>query len=213
MTRRRTSATSKWWPPSNPKSTAAWNAAIASRCARAATSPPPHASASCCAARSPRPRRPEISASYSCTEGFRTLAEAASPSLRVLDAVAFVDEYVLPRLPGVRQLPSLVLHPTCASTRLGLNEAITRIAERLAREVTVPQDWQCCGFAGDRGMLHPELTAAATRAEAAAVTTGEFAAHASVNRPCDIAMTRATGRPYRHILELLDHATTTMNYR
>ncbi|MEA4943374.1 MAG: hypothetical protein VB080_02945 [Propionicimonas sp.] len=28
-------------------------------------------------------------------------------------------------------------------------------------------------------------------------------AHASLKRTCELGMTRATGRPYRHILELL----------
>jgi D-lactate dehydrogenase len=32
-------------------------------------------------------------------------------------------------------------------------------------------------------------------------------AFASSNRTCELAMTRATGRPYRHILELLEEAT------
>jgi hypothetical protein len=36
----------------------------------------------------------------------------------------------------------------------------------IADEVLVPDDWTCCAFAGDRGMLHPELTASATAAMA-----------------------------------------------
>ncbi|MBE3015702.1 hypothetical protein IL992_42045, partial [Microbispora sp. NEAU-D428] len=56
-------------------------------------------------------------------------------------------------------------------------------------------------------LLHPELTASATRAEAASVTEGGFAAHASVNRTCEIGMTRATGKTYHHLLELLDQVT------
>jgi D-lactate dehydrogenase len=56
-------------------------------------------------------------------------------------------------------------------------------------------------------MLHPELTASATRAEATAVAARDFTAYASVNRTCEIGLTRATGKPYRHILELLEEAT------
>ncbi len=67
--------------------------------------------------------------------------------------------------------------------------------------------WGCCAFAGDRGMLHPELTASATAPEAAELSTREFAAYASCNRTCELAMTRATGKPYRHILEVLEGAT------
>ena len=57
------------------------------------------------------------------------------------------------------------------------------------------------------GLLHPELTAAATRGEAASIAHRQFSAHASVNRTCEIAMTRATGTTYHHLLELVEHAT------
>lgn len=152
-------------------------------------------------------RIPVISDAASCTEGFERLAAAAAPAVRVLDAVAFVAEHVLPRLPEGKRLASLALHPTCSSARLGLDGAVTRIAEAVAEQVVVPEGWQCCAFAGDRGLLHPELTASATREEAAAVAQGDFAAHASVNRTCEIGLTRATGRTYRHLLELLDQVT------
>ena len=72
----------------------------------------------------------------------------------------------------------------------------------------MPDDWGCCGFAGDRGMLHPELTASATAREASEVAGGTFDAYASCNRTCEIGMTRATGHPYQHILEVLDATTS-----
>ncbi|MFG1965440.1 FAD-binding and (Fe-S)-binding domain-containing protein [Nonomuraea sp. NPDC049028] len=152
-------------------------------------------------------RIPVVSDAASCTEGFHRLTDSLGQDLRVLDAVAFTAEHLLPRLTVLRRRPSLALHPTCSSTRLGLDAAITRIAEAVAERVVVPDGWQCCAFAGDRGLLHPELTASATHAEAAAVRAGDFAAHASVNRTCELGLTRATGRPYHHLLELLDQAT------
>jgi D-lactate dehydrogenase len=77
----------------------------------------------------------------------------------------------------------------------------------IADDVYVPDDWGCCGFAGDRGLYHPELTAAATRRQAESVKDPGCSRHASSNRPCEIALTRATGNVYCHILELLDEAT------
>lgn len=151
-------------------------------------------------------RVPVVSDAASCTEGFARLT-AAADGVEVLDAVAFVADRVLPRLTVHSRIPSLALHPTCSSVRLGLDAAVARIAEAIAESVVVPEGWQCCAFAGDRGMLHPELTASATRAEAEAVRNGGFAAHASMNRTCEIGMTRATGQTYRHLLELLDMAT------
>ena len=41
---------------------------------------------------------------------------------------------------------------------MGLNPDMQKIAEAVADTVNTPVNWGCCGFAGDRGMLHPELT-------------------------------------------------------
>lgn len=71
----------------------------------------------------------------------------------------------------------------------------------------IPDEWGCCAFAGDRGMLHPELTASATAPEATALAGRHFDAYASANRTCELAMTRATGKAYQHILELLESVT------
>lgn len=147
----------------------------------------------------------------SCTEGLINLLEGEH-RIRVLDAVTFVDSTVLPLLPPVRKVPSLVVHPTCTSTQMGLDPAIFRVAAVAADTVIRPQDWGCCAFAGDRGLLHPELTASATAAQVKAIaqhpaSQDKLTSYASVNRTCEIGMTRATGHPYRHLLEVLELAT------
>jgi D-lactate dehydrogenase len=103
---------------------------------------------------------------------------------------------------------SLAVHPNCSSVHLGAVDDLKTVAESCAERVVIPDDWGCCGFAGDRGMLHPELTASATAPESAELAAlierdGEFDAYVSLNRPCEMGMTRATGHPYRHVLELL----------
>lgn len=144
----------------------------------------------------------------SCTEGFVHLLADAGVAARVEDAVAFAERELLPRLGVVTPLVDrLALHPTCSSTQLGLDPALRRVASVVASEVVVPEAWGCCAFAGDRGMLHPELTASATAAEAAEVHEFGADAHASCNRTCELGMTRATGSDYRHVLELLEEAT------
>jgi D-lactate dehydrogenase len=135
----------------------------------------------------------------------RLLADASG--IQVVDVVAFVDSAVLPHLPPGRRTPSVVVHRTCSSTQLGLDAALLRVAAAAADEVVQPDDWSCCAFAGDRGLLHPELTASATAAEARAVVQHPAGAYVSVNRTCELGMTRATGHPYRHVLEVLEDVT------
>lgn len=156
-------------------------------------------------------RLPVVVDASSCAEGVAKMMRAAeadgdSRAASVIDAVAFAAERILPLLSPLdpsQRIPSLTLHPTCSSTQLGLNDALTALARCVADEVNIPLEWNCCGFAGDRGMLHPELTASATAAEAAEVRRLDATEHASCNRACEIAMTRATGREYRHLLELV----------
>lgn len=81
------------------------------------------------------------------------------------------------------------------------------IANYLSDDVYEPLEWSCCAFAGDRGMLHPELTASATAGESAELSTRSFERYVSVNRTCELGMTRATGTAFEHLLEVLEQAT------
>ena len=81
------------------------------------------------------------------------------------------------------------------------------LATAVAGEVVVPDDWGCCAFAGDRGLLHPELTASATAPEAAEVRSRPYDAYVSSNRTCELGLTAATGKDYEHILEILERVS------
>lgn len=148
----------------------------------------------------------------SCTEGLlhsieNEVVPAGAKPLRIIDVVQYTAEHILPLLPAGHKVASLALHPTCSSTRMGLNPALHQVAEAVADTVRVPESWGCCAFAGDRGMLHPELTASATEAQAAEVREFGASTHASCNRTCELGMSRATEQPYEHVLELLERTT------
>ena len=153
---------------------------------------------------------PIVCDASSCTEGLRHTIETdpSEKPMTVVDSVEFALRHILPKLPDHARLASLAVHPTCSSTRLGINASLTEVAGAVAERVLIPENTGCCAFAGDRGMLHPELTASATEAEAADVSAMGATAHASCNRTCELGMTRATGEPYRHVLELLEELTS-----
>jgi len=155
-------------------------------------------------------RLPVVVDATSCTEGWHgTIAEveaAYGRSITVVDVIAFTRSRLLPRLPQPTRLPSVVVHPTCSTTRLGLTPDLLALASAIAERVEVPADWGCCGFAGDRGLLHPELTASATARQAAQVRELDAQAHVSANRTCELGMTRATGTAYVHVIEQLAKA-------
>ncbi|MFH9419330.1 FAD-binding and (Fe-S)-binding domain-containing protein [Streptomyces sp. NPDC017529] len=128
--------------------------------------------------------------------------------LTVVDSVVWAAEELLPHLEILRTVGSAVLHPTCSMRHLGDEAQLRAVAEACAEEVVVPDDAGCCAFAGDRGMLHRELTEAATAKEAAEVASRRFDAHLSANRMCEVGMDHATGgRGYHSALLALERAT------
>ena len=127
--------------------------------------------------------------------------------LRVLDSIAWVHDQVLPRLRPARRLGSAVVHAPCASQQLGLAAKLQAVAAALAEEVVMPVHGTCCGFAGDRGFLHPELTRSATAGEAAELAGRAFDAHLCSNRTCEVGMQLATGAPYRSFVLVLEELT------
>ena len=160
-------------------------------------------------AASDRGRLPIVCDAASCTEGLETLRRAAGElgtPLRFIDATTFARQ-LLDRLPEPRRVGRVVVHRTCSTAALGADGDLEALAAFAADDVIQPLDWGCCAFAGDRGMLHPELTASATEREAAEVRTVDADAHVSANRTCEVGMTRATGRTYRHVLELVEQVT------
>ncbi|WP_327276653.1 FAD-binding oxidoreductase [Streptomyces sp. NBC_01224] len=127
--------------------------------------------------------------------------------LTIVDSLVWAADELLPKLTVLRKIDSAVLHPTCSMQHLDDVEQLRMVAEACAEEVVIPDDAGCCAFAGDRGMLHKELTASATAKEAAEVNAREYDAYLSANRMCEIGMDRATGQSYYSVLMELERAT------
>ena len=127
--------------------------------------------------------------------------------VKFLDAIEFVHDELLPKLPIKTKSGSVALHPVCSVTKMGLGGKLEAIARACSDSVLVPLDAGCCAFAGDRGFLVPELTQSATRREAAEVKSKNVDGCYSSSRTCEVGMTRATGQIYRSYLYLLERAT------
>jgi D-lactate dehydrogenase len=159
-------------------------------------------------------RLPVVLDSSPCARSLRDCAPALSPrnrerhrNLRILDGIAFAHDRLLPRLSPRPLAGTVVLHPVCSIQGGELAWKFERIAAACAEALKVPNEAGCCGFAGDRGFSVPELTQAATRAEAAEVVSGSWSGHYSSSRTCEIALSRATGRNYVSFWCLLERAT------
>jgi D-lactate dehydrogenase len=150
-------------------------------------------------------RLPVVIDASSCTLG--VLENLELDGIEVLDSVAWVHDHLLDRLDVRRKLGSVLVHPTCAAAHLGVSGKLAAIAARLADEVTVPAATRCCGMAGDRGWLHPELPAAAAQEVADELGQTRFDACVSSNRTCEAALRESTGKKYGSFVLTLEQLT------
>jgi len=85
------------------------------------------------------------------------------------------------------------------------------MAKQCARSARVPLNLGCCAFAGDRGLLFPELTRSATEKETAEVNEHDYDGYYSSNITCEIGMSEATGKDYLSIIYLVERASRTQS--
>ena len=152
-----------------------------------------------------------------CTYGLLHAREALTDenrarfdALTILDGVAFVHDVLLPRLAVTRKEPGRP-PPRLLPRQDGPRPEARGPRARLRGNGHDPQDAGCCGFAGDRGFLFPELTASATRLEAAEVRE---AAPRGTGRPAARARpgSRARrARRYRSFVHLVERATRPLS--
>jgi D-lactate dehydrogenase len=127
--------------------------------------------------------------------------------LELMDSIAWTHDRLLPHLEVRRQVGRVAVHPTCSAGHLGLARKLEAIVHAVADEVFIPPGAMCCGVAGDRGLLHPELPASALRDEAAELDARPCDAYVSSNRTCEIGLRQVTGKPFRSFVFLLEEAT------
>jgi len=129
--------------------------------------------------------------------------------LTILDLSEYLHDYVLPRLNLIPILGEAVLHPTCSTVKMGLENKMLSVATACAQKATFPEHTGCCGFAGDRGLFFPELTKSAVENEAIAIKqcVGD-AGYYSTSRTCEIGMSIASENAYSSLIYLVDAASS-----
>jgi D-lactate dehydrogenase len=147
----------------------------------------------------------------SCAYTLQNIRGVLSPAnqtrfdrMNIMDSVDFLHDTVLPLVKSVRKKSNIVLHPVCSLEKMGIRDKFVAVARFFADNVTVPANAGCCGMAGDRGFIVPELTASATDKEAAEVRREKYNGYYSSTKTCEMAMSDAVGMDYESILYLVD---------
>ena len=135
---------------------------------------------------------------------FRIIDQAEKMNLKVLDSVSFFAQK-LDSLKIKKSSKKSVVFPVCSLKKSGEAGSFEKIASACLDNFKTPEETACCGFAGDRGFTHPELTASSLSG------LKEFSSDCSSgyasSRTCEIGLSRHSGLAFDHILALLDECS------
>ncbi len=129
-----------------------------------------------------------------------------SETLTIFEPFQFIADYLLPKLTITQQNEPVMLHITCTSRRSGLARLMKKVTEVCAKQVIIPNDIECCGFAGDKGFTVPELNASALSTLKQQIPDNCTQGYSN-SRTCEIGLTEHSKIEYRSILYLVDRVS------
>ncbi len=138
-----------------------------------------------------------------------TLLGKLDPRLTIIDSIDFLYQHVLPKLKITPQPEPVALHISCSASQLDQSAKLQQLTAACTKQVVIPEGISCCGFAGDKGFVLPELNASALSNLAAQVSM--CSRGVSSSRTCEIGLSRHSGIEYQHLVYLLDKCATQGN--
>ena len=133
------------------------------------------------------------------------MRETLDPRLKLYDQVSFIHDFLLDRLHLVKLPLTVALHVTCSSTKMDLTGQLLRVASSCVEKVVIPEDVDCCGWAGDRGFFYPELNRSALGSLKKGIR--DATEGYSNSRTCEIGLSMQSGLTYKSIVYLVDKAS------
>jgi D-lactate dehydrogenase len=126
--------------------------------------------------------------------------------LQLFEPVEFVLRFAAERLIFTKLRRTVAIHSTCSSIKMGLSGDLKRLAEMCAENVILPEDIECCGWAGDRGFTYPELNGNALKTLKQQIPS-DCSDGYSTSRTCEIGLSLHSGIHYQSIIYLVDEST------
>jgi len=128
--------------------------------------------------------------------------------VRLYEAAEFIWKFAKDRLQFTPTDTPVALHLTCSTKLMKIDRIVYDLACLCSTSVLVPEGVGCCGFAGDKGMTHPELNAYALRKLAGQIKEKGIETGYSNSRTCEIGLQTNSGIPYRSIIYLVNSCTS-----
>ena len=127
--------------------------------------------------------------------------------VQLYEAAEFIWKFLKDRLVFKKTSEPVALHLTCSTKLMKIDNIVKQLAMLCSDSVLIPEGVGCCGFAGDKGMTHPELNAYALRKLRAQIEAAGVQVGYSNSRTCEIGLQTNSGIPYISIVYLVNRCT------
>ena len=127
--------------------------------------------------------------------------------VQLYESAEFIWKFLKDRLVFEKTDTPVALHLTCSTMIMKIDKIVHDLACMCSSKVLVPEGVGCCGFAGDKGMTHPELNKYALRKLRAQIQERGIEVGYSNSRTCEIGLQTNSGIPYRSIVYLVNSCT------
>ena len=127
--------------------------------------------------------------------------------VQLYESAEFVWKFLKDRLEFTRTDVPVALHLTCSTKLMKIDVILKELAQMCSSNVLIPEGVGCCGFAGDKGMTHPELNEYALRKLRSQIEERGIEVGYSNSRTCEIGLQTNSGIPYRSIIYLVNSCT------
>lgn len=142
---------------------------------------------------------------YDMSPCFYHSKEEFTKALKIVDPIEFMLDYVMPQLVVKNKKDTIAVFPVCSVKKIGKTEQLVALSKLCADKVTLI-DSNCCGFAGDRGFLIPELNEHGLRDLKAQIPLNCKEGY-STSRTCEIGFEKMSGIDFKSIFYLVDEVT------
>ena len=142
---------------------------------------------------------------YDMSPCFYHSKEEFTSNLKIVDPIEFMLDYVMPKLTVKKKKESVAIFPVCSVKKIGKMEQLLALAQYCADQVTMI-DSNCCGFAGDRGFLIPELNEHGLRDIKNQIPSNCNSGY-STSRTCEIGLEKSSGMSFSSIFYLIEEVT------
>ena len=123
------------------------------------------------------------------------------------ESTEFIWKFLKDRLTFTKTDTPVAIHLTCSAKLMKIEKIVHDLACLCSSDVLIPAGVGCCGFAGDKGMTHPELNAYALRKLRSQIQEKGIETGYSNSRTCEIGLQTNSGIPYRSIVYLVNSCT------